>query len=193
MKIGVLGGSFDPVHNGHLEIANLALAELKLDKVVFVPVNLPWEQKTHKLIGINDRVNMLKLALEKKKKFEISMVDIVRGGPTYSIDTILDLERKLRPKEPFYFIIGYDNIKDIWKWKDVGNFMEKTYLVVASRNQKENVNGPNKMFKINNKLGHISSSLIRKKIQENKEISNLVPREIETYIKRKKLYKIWKI
>ena len=185
--IGILGGSFDPIHNGHLTIAKQAKEKYKLEKIIFVPVNNPWAEKLPLRTKSNHRVDMLNLAIKSEEQFEASLVDIKRGGTSYTIDTINDLQFLLSEGEKFHVIVGADNIKSFCKWQNYDELKARTHIVIASRNNlnaRANVDAKY----LNNVAINISSTEIREKIQAKQDISGLVPEEVKTYIINKQLY-----
>lgn len=131
MKIGILGGTFDPIHLGHLQLAECALNELNLDFVYFVPSSVSYQKS-----DVTDsflRSEMCKLAISENQKFRFSDVDLVRGGNSYTIDTLHDLKKK-HPDDKLYFICGYDTLKNIESFKDYNEILKHYTLAVAHRN-----------------------------------------------------------
>ena len=112
-RIGVFGGTFNPIHNGHIVIAEKALKALKLDKIIFIPVNAPPHKSSIEIAKSQDRFNMVKLSIEYNKNVEVSDLEIRRRGPSYPIHTIRELERRFDDDAEFYFIIGSDTIHEI--------------------------------------------------------------------------------
>lgn len=184
MNIAVLGASFDPSHNGHLKIANNVLKSQKADKVILMPVNIhPFAKKLTKAYH---RLKMAKML--EGKNIEVSDLEIKRGKISYTIDTLNQL-KKLYPKDLFVWIIGEDQIKNFTKWKDWQKIIKDFGLIVVPRdisheNQKNIIILNVKDFPPLD----ISSSEIKKRIKEGKSIKNLVPKVVENYIIRNKLY-----
>ena len=118
MDIGVLGGTFDPVHLGHLIIAEEVREQLKLGRVLFVPSAHPWLKEERIITPAEHRVSMLRLALDSNPRFQISMVDVEREGPSYTVDTLSDLKHQFGDSTSFFFILGWDSLRDIHRWKD---------------------------------------------------------------------------
>ncbi|MAJ89886.1 MAG: nicotinate (nicotinamide) nucleotide adenylyltransferase [Flavobacteriales bacterium] len=186
MNIGILGGSFDPIHNGHIKIAASAKYYFNLDKIIFVPLNQPWLKKEKTHASNNRRLDMCKLAIEKYESFEVLDIDIKRGGITYMIDTIEDIKKNYDKHSSFSIIIGDDNLEDIEQWKDFNRLSELTDFIVAPRTNKNKKKGFNYL---NVKHFEVSSSQIRRKIKKEENWASLVPEEIKKYIIEKKLYK----
>ena len=118
LRVGVLGGTFDPVHNAHLAIAGEAKRQLGLTEVIFVPAGQPWMKADTPISLAAHRLKMLRLALTGKKYFRVSTVDIDHEGPSYTIDTITRLRSELGQKIEFYFIMGWDSLPALPRWKD---------------------------------------------------------------------------
>lgn len=187
-RVGILGGTFDPPHNGHIAIARAALDQLRLSKIIFVPARI----QPHKVMTITApaeaRINMLRLALDRDGAFEISDIELRRAGPSYTVDTLEEL-RKQRPFDDLFLIIGADNVSEIETWHDPGRIFELVTVAAANR--------PN--FTPSGKYMHaivyfsmpptdISSTEIRERIVTGRPISDMLPPEIEEYIKENGLY-----
>ena len=131
-QIGILGGSFDPVHNGHLGLARAARSTFHLDRVLFVPAGIPPHKQNQPLTPSHHRLEMLRLALSGEPGFEISKVEIERGGVSYSVDTLDALQQK-RPGAELSLIMGADTFQDIDTWKQFDRLLETCHVLVASR------------------------------------------------------------
>ena len=188
MKIGILGGSFDPIHNGHLKIAALSKYHYNLEKIIFVPLNQPWLKKKTTYAKNNNRLEMCELATKKYESFEVLDIDIKRGGITYMIDTIEDIKKIYDEKNSFSIIIGDDNLDSIGEWKDFNKLNKLVDFIIAPRNKINKVKKKEFKYLGSNKF-NVSSSQIRNKINKNEDWENLVPEIIIKYIKENKLYK----
>jgi len=129
-RIGVMGGTFDPIHNGHLVAASEVAQQLHLDEVVFVPTGLPYQKEG--ATSAEHRYLMTVIATAANPQFTVSRVDIDRGGPTYTIDTLRDL-RAERPDAELFFISGADAIAQILDWKDVAELWSLAHFVAVTR------------------------------------------------------------
>jgi nicotinate-nucleotide adenylyltransferase len=130
-KIGLLGGAFDPVHEGHLHIARLALERVGLDQVVFIPL----AQAVHKnppSLTVKERLELLKKALDNNEKFTISTVEIDRKGPSYAVDTVRELQKRYTGSD-LYYIIGSDAFEQIFTWKEPETLLSTVTFIVVSR------------------------------------------------------------
>lgn len=190
MRIGIFGGSFDPPHIAHLRLCEEAMENLKLDKILFIPVNIPpHKQKVYS--SALHRLNMTKLSVKGNRNFVVSDIDIRRGGVSYTVDTLMELREK--GKEMF-LIIGEDMLNQFDKWKDYQKIYEMVKIAVLRREGGEKTQEKEKKIdieyiKINNPLLNISSTMIRDLVKKNKSIRYLVTDKVEEYIKRHFLYK----
>ncbi|OQX80240.1 MAG: hypothetical protein B6D56_05440 [Candidatus Omnitrophica bacterium 4484_70.1] len=217
MKIGILGGTFNPPHIGHLILAQEILFKLRLDKIFFVPANIP-PHKNKELTPAYHRINMIKLAIKENNKFEVLDWEIKRGGISYTVDTLRELKNAF-PKDELYLIIGSDLANDFSNWKDYKEIFRLAKVVVALRegsplkekdksipleeylekNTKEDIilvrrENPNlsspltKFILVEVIQIKISSSLIRSLIKRQMSVRYLLSEEVEKYIKEKRLY-----
>jgi nicotinate-nucleotide adenylyltransferase len=131
-RVGVMGGTFDPIHHGHLVAASEVQAWFDLDEVVFVPTGRPWQKATRDVAPAEDRYLMTVIATASNPRFSVSRVDIDRDGPTYTIDTLKDL-RKSRPQAELYFITGADALAQILTWHDAAGMFKLAHFVGCSR------------------------------------------------------------
>ncbi len=132
-KIGILGGTFDPIHHGHLALAQAALEELGLDEVLFVVAARPPHKPDLRLSPFIDRLAMVRLAIKSEDCFAASDVEVIRSGPSYSVDTLQDLRHCLGEAVSFFFLIGLDAFVDLPSWKEFRRLPELAELVVVHR------------------------------------------------------------
>ncbi|MFC5669293.1 nicotinate-nucleotide adenylyltransferase [Streptomyces incanus] len=131
-RLGVMGGTFDPIHHGHLVAASEVAARFHLDEVVFVPTGQPW-QKSHRVVSAaEDRYLMTVVATVENPQFSVSRIDIDRGGPTYTVDTLRDL-RALNPDTDLFFITGADALAQILTWRDSEELFSLAHFVGVTR------------------------------------------------------------
>jgi nicotinate-nucleotide adenylyltransferase len=190
MRIGVLGGSFDPPHWGHIRVAELAQAQLQLDLVLFVVANDQWQKETQTPPDI--RAHMVELAIAGHSSWQVSLVDVDRGGPTYSIDTYSDLCESF-PNDELIFIVGEDALAGIHTWHRADEVRSTLRFGVVSRAGSEikRTSGVNFQV-IEGSAPDISSSEIRSAIRhqvDEAELQRLVPPSVATYILTVGLYR----
>jgi nicotinate-nucleotide adenylyltransferase len=195
-RIGVLGGTFDPVHNGHLSIANALRAALDLERVVWVPAGRP-PHKTGQIVSSDrDRLAMLELALAGSAVDQIDTIDIERSGPSYTADTLEILTQRFAPARLF-FLMGEDSLRDLPTWHDPERLLRAAELAVAARpgvdadlesvaRQVPTVRG--RVHLVPTEEIAISSSGIRRRVRENQSIHGLTPAAVEAYIQDHGLY-----
>ena len=133
MRLGLLGGSFNPIHNGHLTIARQVHERLQLDRILFIPTGEPPHKQESALAPARDRYEMVRLAIAGTPFFDISDIEVQRKGKSYSIDTIRELQRQHGPATKFYFLIGLDAFLDFPDWKEPEALLSACRFVVISR------------------------------------------------------------
>lgn len=198
-SIGIMGGTFNPVHIGHLIAAQEVLNKINMDKIIFIPTGNPPHKNKDDVLSALDRYEMVKLAVRNNEGFDISDIEIKREGQTYTYDTLIELHN-IYYGILFYFIIGFDTLKEIDTWKNVNAVCSMTNFIVVNRGNnskeireeiliKEKRYGK-KFFLVEIPDIEISSTDIRDRIRSNKSIKYLVTSEVEEYIKQKGLYKV---
>jgi nicotinate-nucleotide adenylyltransferase len=131
-RIGVMGGTFDPIHHGHLVAASEVQSWFDLDEVIFVPTGQPWQKGDREVSAAEDRYLMTVVATASNPRFSVSRADIDRGGPTYTVDTLRDLAREY-PNAELYFITGGDALAQILTWRNAGELFELAHFVGCTR------------------------------------------------------------
>jgi nicotinate-nucleotide adenylyltransferase len=189
MRIGLLGGSFNPVHNGHIILATEAKASLSLDKVIFIPAYIPPHKPAHELIEPGHRLAMLELAIKARPYFEISDFELNRDQKTYSIDTLRYFKKAYPEDTEFFFIIGADAFETLNTWKDLDELFKLCSFVVFNRPGCSNISGSNNIQKLDMPPVDISSTQIRQKIKQHQDIKGLVTEGVNDYIVSNNLYK----
>jgi nicotinate-nucleotide adenylyltransferase len=199
MKIGVLGGTFDPVHNGHLAIAEEARSYLNLNEVIFLPAGQPWMKSDRSISPARNRTAMLALALQSRPYFKSSTIEIEHQGPSYSVNSIAELKAQAVEPTDWYFILGWDNLAKIPQWKEPAKLIEMCFLVAVPRPGYERPNMKKleaalpgiskKVILMDKPRLEISATDIRNKVAQGLPISGLVPQVVEEYIKENGLYR----
>jgi len=188
MKVGLFGGSFNPIHLGHLILAEEAKEMLCLEKVIFIPSHTPPLKKSEDIADSHDRYEMVKLAIKENPSFSASDIEIRRGGTSYTIDTVRTLKKEM-PNTEFVFLIGSDCLKSLYAWKDVEELFRSCHFVIVKRSKFPSENVPNGFEKLDIPQVDISSRELRKRLREGKSISYQVPKAVEHYILERKLYR----
>ena len=142
LKIGILGGTFDPIHEGHLAIAESARVCLHLDKVIFIPAGRPWLKSDRRVTSPGHRLAMVELATRDNPHFEVSDIEIERPGPTYTVDTLSELRRSMAEGAELYLILGMDSIRELVRWHRPDLIFEMCVVVAVSRPGVPNVSIP---------------------------------------------------
>ena len=188
MKIGILGGTFNPVHIGHLILAEEARERLGLDKIVFVPANLPPHKDNSNIAPAQLRLKMLKLATKVNKHFGVSDIEIKREGRSYTIDTLKEFKRQ-NPADDLYFIIGSDLLKYLEEWKDLNEINKMVKFIAATRPGYPLEKIPSYIQTLGIRAVDISGFAVRECIKENKSFRYLVPEAVFNFINCKRLYR----
>ncbi len=198
MKIGVVGGTFDPVHNGHLAIAREVRARLSLTRILFVPAGQPWLKASRVISAAEHRLEMVRLAIAGCSYCELSTVEIDRPGPSYAVDTIEELGRRLGPGDELFFVLGWDSLAELPQWREPRRLVRLCRLVVIPRPGypppdldllKEAVPGlSHRVTLLDGSEIDISASLVRRRVARGASIGHLVPGPVERYIREHGLY-----
>lgn len=186
MRIGILGGTFNPPHIGHLILAQEVAQKLELDKIFFIPTNIPPHKESHN-VNASDRLNMVRLTIGGNRCFEALDLEIKRGGISYTIDTVRELKTKFRNAE-FYLIVGSDLANDFPTWRYFESLKKVVKIVVAKRRAYP-LKRKNRFIVLNIVQMGISSSHIRGLIKKGLSIKYLVTESVARYIERHKLYR----
>ncbi len=198
MRLGLLGGTFDPVHRGHLALARAARDELGLDEVLFLPAGQPW-RKAGRMIASNEhRLAMLRRALEDEPAFQVSRLELERPGPSYTADT-LEAIRDDRPEDELFFLLGEDALMDLPNWARPQRILELARLAVARRvdtspealeeAERRSPGLGERVIWLKMPAVAVSATEIRERMREGQPISDLVPATVEEYIRKQGLYR----
>lgn len=189
MRIGILGGTFNPIHIGHLILAEEAYFKLRLDKLLFVPAFIPPHKSASEVINAADRLEMVRLAIEDNPAFEVSTYEIDSKKKSYSIDTLNELRKIYGDEAQLCFITGSDSLKDLFSWKDVNDIFKISKFIVANRPGYPIKDIPKEADTVVITPIEVSSEDIRKRLKEGKSIRYLVPEKVRKYILDRKLYR----
>ena len=197
-RIGIFGGTFNPIDNAHIAIAKQFIKELNIDTCIIIPANIsPFKTSNNDMVQITaeQRIQMLKLAFANEQRFVIDTYEIDKGGVSYSYDTIQYIKLK-HPNEDIFVLIGSDQAVSFKEWKEWKWILKNTQICIAMRHGFSSSDEINELMEIDNKKPHIlnsplikiSASEIRKKLLDKDSITEYVPPEVEDYIKSNKLY-----
>ena len=194
MRVGVLGGTFDPVHRGHLALARAARDELGLDELLFVPAGKPWRKAGRIVAPAEHRLAMLRLALEGEQAFVVETMELDRPGPSYTADT-LEALRAVRPGDELFFVIGEDALGDLSNWVRPERILELATLAVARRVDvpkaaAEGLPGlRERVVWLKMPLLAVSATVIRDRVRQGLPVDGLVPPAVAAYIGERGLYR----
>jgi nicotinate-nucleotide adenylyltransferase len=189
-RLGIMGGTFDPVHIGHLVCAEEARWQFGLDEVVFVPAGQPWQKR--QVTPAEDRYLLTVLATASNPHFSVSRLEIDRGGPTYTLETLRAL-REFHSAADLFFITGADAVLEILTWKDPDSLLQTARFIAATRPEFDL--GKLDLGRFGDRVSviqipalAISSTDIRRRVREGRPIHYLVPAEVASYIEERHLY-----
>lgn len=199
LKIGICGGTFDPIHLGHLAVAELVRSEYNLDKVLFIPSGMPPHKNLENVTAPIHRLNMVKCAVSSNPFFEAVALEVERSGYTYTVDTLKELRGLYPEGTEFYYIIGADVVMDLLSWKNAPEVFKLTNFIAVMRPGFSNEAFNERLVFLRSKyemnissyqipLLDISSTFVRDRIKEKKSVKYLVDRDVEEYIIENHLY-----
>lgn len=190
MKLGIFGGTFNPIHMGHLLIAEAAAEALELDRIIFIPCATPPHKHPRMLAEARHRLRMVKLAIQGNPRFGCSDIEVRRGGPSYSVETLRQL-RHAMPRGKFYFLIGADSLRELHKWREAAELARLCEFICVAR-PGEQARAKLRGLRVHKLPGHpadISSSDIRERLARGASIRYLVPEIVQRYIHKTGLYR----
>lgn len=198
MNIGVLGGTFDPIHMGHLVVAEEARMKLELREVLLVPAGQPWFKLDRNITAAVHRVEMVRRAIADNPHFKVCALEVERPGPSYTVDTLTMLRKQLGSEASFFFILGRDTLAELPLWKEPEKLVQLCRLVVAPRLGSKDLKHLetavpgllDKVIQLDMPVIGISSSEIRQRIAQGLPIRYLVPPEVEKYITEHRIYPV---
>lgn len=188
MKIGILGGTFNPIHYGHLILGEQVCGQLGLRKVIFVPSYISPHKSAHRMTLSQHRFRMVELAVKENPHFCVSDIEIKRKGKSYTVDTLKQIKQQYSHAELF-FICGSDLVSELPSWKNLDKILKMAKFVLAKRPGFGKRLTGKSFLRINVAQVDISSSLIRSLVEKDKSIRYLTPDSVVEYIEQNKLYK----
>ncbi len=191
-KVGIMGGTFNPIHFVHLLLAEAAYEQFYLDEIIFLPSKRPAYKPLSELVEEEHRFHMIELAIGDHPHFSVSDMEFHREGNTYTADTLLELSKKF-PDTEFYFIMGGDSLFELEQWSRPEIVMEKAHIVAAGRDDKDNGSIMQKMLELNEKyhakiellqmpMMEVSSRMLRERVKEGQSIRYFLPETVRSYI-----------
>jgi nicotinate-nucleotide adenylyltransferase len=200
LNIGIFGGTFDPIHIGHLLVAEEARMLLPLDEVIFVPAGRPWLKADRDVTDAHHRLRMVSLATASNPCFRVSDVEVGRPGASYTIDTLEKLRSELASDTELYLVLGMDSLREIRRWRDPERIFELAIVVGMSRPGFENADvkdvetniagAKGRVIVLDGPLIDVSATDIRKRVADCRSIRYRVPPEVERYIEENGLYRL---
>ena len=197
-RIGILGGTFDPIHHGHLAIADTAKECLGLHRIIIIPTGQPWLKAGQSVTEPKHRLEMARLAVRGRPGFDVSAIEVDRVGPTYTVDTLGELRQDLGDTAAFYLVLGMDSIRELGRWRDPDELFRMSVLVGLSRPEVPDVSAAElirtyphargRFRMIDGPMLQISATEIRLRVAGGLPISGLVPQSVEEYIRDQRLY-----
>lgn len=195
-RLGVMGGTFDPIHYGHLVTAEEALNQFALDEVIFVPTGQPWMKEHDVVSPAEDRYLMTVIATASNPLFRVSRMEVDRRGPTYTVDTLRGLKSQLGAEADLFFVTGADAVLEIVRWKEPGELFELAHFIAATRPGYDIAafeahapqHNPDVTVMRIPALA-ISSTDIRRRVEASRPIRYLVPEGVKSYIEKAGLYR----
>lgn len=190
-RLGILGGTFDPPHNGHYSLAAGVASAKDLDRVLFVPASQPWQKSEYS--SAEDRFVMTVLGARADPRFVVSRIELDRKGPTYTVETLSDLAQLCNPGVRFFFILGIDAAKSVSTWHRSGDLGRAASFLAVTRpgfdasELKPDPEGP-QMEVVESTPVDVSSTQVRRAVREGRPIDHLVPAEVAEYIAAQGLY-----
>ena len=198
MRVGIVGGTFDPIHVGHLIIAEGARVKLGLARILFVPAGQPWLKVNRTITSASHRVEMTRRAIATNPYFELCTVEVERSGPSYTVDTLLALGERFGHEADFFFVLGCDSLAELPLWREPARLVQLCRLVAIPRlgvsvadliSLEASIPGlSDAVIQLDMPIIGISSSQIRQLTVEGLSIRYLVPDEVREYIAEQKLY-----
>jgi nicotinate-nucleotide adenylyltransferase len=190
-RIGIMGGTFDPIHHGHLVAASEVASRFKLDEVVFVPTGRPWQKSGVPVSSAEDRYLMTVIATASNPRFSVSRVDVDREGPTYTVDTLRELRSRYGPDAELFFITGADALEKILSWKDADEMFSLAHFIGVTRPGYELTDAhlpADVVSLVEVPAMAISSTDCRARVAMGKPVWYLVPDGVVQYIAKHRLY-----
>lgn len=187
-RVGIFGGTFDPVHEGHLQVAEYAQRALRLDRLILVPAARPWMKEKDVVASGADRLRMLELTLRDRPAMEVSGVDLDREGLSYSVDTVGDIKTNLPASTELFFLAGADALIDFHKWREPERLLEQCTVVAIGRPGQDVTSLDRRMVCLAGPGIGLSGTEIRRRLALGLSVHGLVPKGVMQHIRNNRLY-----
>ena len=198
MKLGIFGGTFDPIHNGHLVIAEHVRVTMGLERVLFIPAGHPWFKANRPVTEARHRLEMVKLAVAPNPKFEVSDIEVRREGPTYTIDTLTELRETMGEAVEFFVILGTDALNELHRWRAPGEVLDMATIIGVARPEADAVDrealesirdgASEEIVLVDGPRVDISAVSVRQRMVDGLQVDGLIPQVVHSYIERHGLY-----
>jgi len=199
LNIALLGGTFDPIHVGHLAVAEVVSERLKPAEVIFVPAAMPWLKSDRIISPAADRLEMVRLGILGNPHYRLSTLETERPGPSFTVDTLREFRVRISPQDDLYFVIGWDNLLDLGRWQEPSSIIELSKIVavprigyrVPDRTVLEKIlpGLSQRVILLDKPEIDISASIIRERVSRNLPIDHMVPSLVAEYIRQNGLYR----
>jgi nicotinate-nucleotide adenylyltransferase len=199
LNIVLLGGTFDPVHVGHLAVAQVVTEKFKPAEIVFIPAAMPWLKSDRIISSAADRLEMVRLAILGNTRYRLSTLETERPGPSYTVDTLREIRACISPQDDLYFVIGWDNLLDLGRWREPSSIIEFSKIVAVPRIgyrvpdrivlEKILPGLSERVILLDQPEIDISASIIRERVYRNLPIDHMVPPLVAEYIRQNGLYR----
>jgi nicotinate-nucleotide adenylyltransferase len=199
LNIALLGGTFDPIHIGHLMVAEVVREKLEPAEIVFVPASLPWLKSDRRISPAPDRIEMVRLAILGNPRYRLSTVETERSGPSYTVDTLRTFRTQVSDQDDLYFVVGWDNLLALGRWRAPSEIISLSKIVAVPRigfrvpdrdSLEKIISGLSKRVVLLDKPEiDISASIIRERVAKGLPIDGMVPPIVADYILEKGLYR----
>ena len=198
MKLGIFGGTFDPIHNGHLVIAEHVRVTMGLERVLFIPAGQPWFKANCPVTEAQHRLEMVRLAVVDNPRFEVSDIEVLREGPTYTVDTLSALCEEMGEAVEFYVILGTDALNEFHRWRSPETVLDMAMVVGVARPEADVVDrealesircgASGEIVFVYGPRVDISAAAVRKRMVDGLPVDELIPQVVHNYIERHGLY-----
>ena len=198
MKLGIFGGTFDPIHNGHLVTAEHVRVTMGLERVLFMPAGQPWFKANCRVTEAGHRLEMVKLAVAHNPQFEASDIEVRREGPTYTVDTLITLRKEMGEAVEFYVILGFDALNELYRWHRPRTVLDMATVVGVARPDADMVDrealesirsgASEEIAFVDGPRVDISAAAVRRRMADGLPVGSLIPQVVHNYIERHGLY-----